>query len=141
MMDHLRWLLAPLEGRVKLKTSRAFCPSRLTPRLTGRGDLEAGPTPHDHPAPITLVEALDTTRINSGAGLTGARAALVTTCLCRAPHYTTSDAGPIGGGHVSMSREVSLAHHGVLFLDAWPEFRRHVLEVWRQPLEGGVIYI
>src|SRR5512133_4074962 len=84
---------------------------------------------------MTLAEAVETTRIHSVAGLTGDRTALVTTRPFRAPHHTISDAGLIGGGHVPMPGEVSLAHHGVLSLDEWPEFRRHVLEVWRQPLE------
>jgi len=90
---------------------------------------------------MTLAEAIETTRIHSVAGLTGDRTALVTTRPCRAPHHTISDAGLIGGGHVPMPGEVSLAHNGVLFLDEWPECRRHVLEVLRQPLEEGVIYI
>jgi len=83
---------------------------------------------------MTLAEAIETTRIHRVAGLTGDRTAWVTTRPCRAPHHTISDAGLIGGGHVPMPGEVSLAHNGVLFLDAWPEFRRHVLEVLRQPL-------
>jgi len=87
---------------------------------------------------MTLAEANETTRIHRVAGLTGDRTALVTTRPFRAPHHTISDAGLIGGGHVPMPGEVSLAHHGVLFLDELPEFRRHVLEVWRQPLEGGI---
>jgi magnesium chelatase family protein len=90
---------------------------------------------------MTLAEAIETTRIHRVADLTGDRTALVTTRPFRAPHHTISDAGLIGGGHVPMPGEVSLAHHGVLFLDAWPEFRRHVLEVLRQPLEDGVVTI
>jgi magnesium chelatase family protein len=80
-------------------------------------------------------------RIHRVAGLTGDRTALVTTRPCRAPHHTISDVGLIGGGHVPMPGDVSLAHNGVLFLDEWPEFRRHVLEVLRQPLEEGVLYL
>jgi magnesium chelatase family protein len=87
---------------------------------------------------MSLAEALETTRIHSVAGLTGDRTALVTTRPCRAPHHTLSDVGLIGGGHVPMPGEVSLAHNGVLFLDERPEFRRQVLEVLRQPLEKGV---
>jgi predicted ATPase with chaperone activity len=90
---------------------------------------------------MTLAEAIETTRIHSVAGLTGDRTALVTTRPCRAPHHTISDAGLIGGGHVPMPGEVSLAHNGVLFLDEWPEFRRHVLEVLRQPLEESLTRI
>ena len=88
---------------------------------------------------MTVAEALETTCIHSVAGLTGARSALVTTRPFRAPHHTISDVGRIGGGHVPMPGEVSLAHHGVLFLDARPECRRHVLEVLRQPLEESVL--
>jgi magnesium chelatase family protein len=90
---------------------------------------------------MTLAEALETTRIHRVAGLTGNRTALVTTRPCRAPHHTISDAGLIGGGHVPMPGDVSLAHHGVRFLDEWPECRRHVLEVLRQPLEESLIYV
>jgi hypothetical protein len=91
--------------------------------------------------PTTLLEALETTRIHRVAGLTGARTAWVTTRPCRAPHHTISDVGLIGGGHVPMPGDVSLAHNGSLFLDEWPEFRRHVLEVRRQPLEKDVTTI
>ena len=88
---------------------------------------------------MTLAEALETTRIHSVVGLTGDRKTLVSTRLFRAAHRTISDAGLIGAGHVPMPGDVSLAHHGVRFLDEWPECRRHVLEVLRQPLEmGGV---
>jgi magnesium chelatase family protein len=90
---------------------------------------------------MTLAEAIETTRTHRVAGRTGARTAVVTTRPCRAPHHTISDAGLIGGGHVPRPGDVSLAHHGGLFLDEWPEFRRHVLEVLRQPLEDGLIYI
>jgi magnesium chelatase family protein len=90
---------------------------------------------------MTLAEAIETTRIHSVAGLTGDRTALVTTRPFRAPHHTISDAGLIGGGHVPMPGEVSLANNGVLFLDELPEFRRDVLEVPRQPLQDGVVTI
>jgi predicted ATPase with chaperone activity len=72
---------------------------------------------------MSLAEALETTRIHSVAGLTGARTAVVTTRPFRAPHHTISDVGLIGGGQVPLPGEVSLAHHGILFLDELPEFR------------------
>src|SRR5215510_12377715 len=90
---------------------------------------------------MTLAEAIETTRIYSVAGLTGDRTALVTTRPFRAPHHTISDVGLIGGGQVPMPGDVSLAHHGVLFLDELPEFRRHVLELLRQPLEVSITRI
>jgi magnesium chelatase family protein len=86
---------------------------------------------------MTLAEAVEATRIHGVAGLTGDHTALVTTRPFRAPHHTISDAGLIGRGHVPMPGEVSLAHHGVRFLDERPEFRRHVLEVLRQPPKKG----
>jgi magnesium chelatase family protein len=76
---------------------------------------------------MTLAEAIETTRIHRVAGLTGDRTALVTTRPFRTPHHTISEAGLIGGGHVPMPGEVSLAHHDVLFLDEVQEFKRHVL--------------
>jgi magnesium chelatase family protein len=88
---------------------------------------------------MSLAEALETTRIHRVAGLTGARTAVVTTRPFRAPHHTISDVGLIGGGQVPLPGEVSLAHHGILFLDELPEFRRHVLEVLRQPLEERLV--
>jgi magnesium chelatase family protein len=80
---------------------------------------------------MTLAEAIETTRIHRVAGRTGDRTAWVTTRPFRAPHHTISDAGLIGGGHVPMPGEVSLAHHGVLVLEARPTCRRHVL--WAAP--------
>jgi magnesium chelatase family protein len=87
---------------------------------------------------LPLAEAVETMRIHSVAGLTGERTPVVTTRLCHAPHQTISDVALIGGGHVPMPGEGSRAHNGVLFLDERPEFRRHVLEVLRQPLEESV---
>jgi magnesium chelatase family protein len=78
---------------------------------------------------MPLARALETTSLPRVAGRTGDRTAWVTTRPFRAPHQTISDAGLIGGGHVPMPSEVSLAHHGVLCLDERPEFSRHVLEV------------
>ena len=71
---------------------------------------------------MTRAEVRATTRIHRVEGLTGDRTAVVTTRPCRAPHHTISDVGLIGGGHVPLPGEMSLAHHDVLFLDAWPEF-------------------
>jgi magnesium chelatase family protein len=88
---------------------------------------------------MTLTDALETTHIHGIAGLTGARTAVVTTRRFRAPPHTISDVGLIGGGQVPLPGDVSLAHHGVLFLDELPEFRRHGLEVLRQPLENSSI--
>src|SRR4051812_44632226 len=90
---------------------------------------------------MSLAEALETTCIHSVAGLTGARTALVTARPFRAPHHTISDVGLIGGGHIPMPGKVSLAYHGILFLEELPECRRHVLEVLRQPLEKGITAI
>lgn len=86
-------------------------------------------------------EALHATRIYSAAGLLPADQPLVTTRPFRAPHHTISDAGLIGGGACPRPGEVSLAHHGVLFLDELPEFKRPVLEALRQPLEDHAVTI
>lgn len=90
---------------------------------------------------LTLGEALETTKIHSVAGLLDADAGLVGTRPFRSPHHTISDAGLIGGGQVPRPGEVSLSHHGVLFLDELPEFRKNVLEVMRQPMEDGRVTI
>ncbi|MCX7929604.1 MAG: YifB family Mg chelatase-like AAA ATPase [Chlorobi bacterium] len=92
--------------------------------------------------PLTLAEALETTRIHSVAGLLPLGRALVTERPFRAPHHTISDAALVGGGMTTIrAGEISLAHHGVLFLDELPEFARNVLEVLRQPLEERRITI
>jgi magnesium chelatase family protein len=89
----------------------ALCPQRPAPGAARGGDIDAGPR--------------------------GDRPAVVTSRPCRAAYQTIADVGLIGGGQVPTPGEVSRAHHGVLFLDELPEFRRHVLEVLRQPLEEG----
>ncbi|HTH50097.1 MAG TPA: YifB family Mg chelatase-like AAA ATPase [Candidatus Limnocylindria bacterium] len=91
--------------------------------------------------PLTLEEALETTKIHSIVGLLAAGQGLVTTRPFRAPHHTASDAGLLGGGINPAPGEISLAHHGVLFLDELPEFKRSVLETMRQPLEEGRVTI
>ncbi len=89
--------------------------------------------------PLTLEESLETTRINSVAGMLTNGTSLVVTRPFRAPHHTISDAALAGGGSVPRPGEISLAHNGVLFLDELPEFRRTALEVLRQPLEDGMV--
>jgi magnesium chelatase family protein len=91
--------------------------------------------------PLTFPEALETTKIHSVAGMLAPDQALVTRRSFRSPHHTISDAGLIGGGAVPRPGEVSLAHHGVLFLDELPEYKKHVLEVLRQPLEDMQVTI
>jgi magnesium chelatase family protein len=91
--------------------------------------------------PLTLDEALATTKIHSIVGLLQPGQALVTRRPFRAPHHTASDAGLLGGNIQPTPGEISLAHNGVLFLDELPEFKRSVLETMRQPLEEGRVTI
>ena len=91
--------------------------------------------------PLTLQEALETTKIHSVAGKLGTRANLIATRPYRSPHHTISDAALVGGGSFPQPGEISLAHNGVLFLDELPEFKRSALEVMRQPLEDRKVSI
>lgn len=90
---------------------------------------------------MSLDEILETTKIYSVNNKTGENNQLLCARPFRAPHHTISDAGLIGGGTVPQPGEVSLAHNGVLFLDELPEFKKHVLEVLRQPVEDGEVTI
>jgi magnesium chelatase family protein len=91
--------------------------------------------------PLTLEEALETTKIHSIVGLLQPGQALITRRPFRSPHHTASDAGLLGGNINPTPGEISLAHNGVLFLDELPEFKRSVLETMRQPLEEGHVTI
>lgn len=91
--------------------------------------------------PLTLSESLETTKIHSVSGNLKAKDALLTNRPFRAPHHTISDVAMVGGGSNPQPGEISLSHHGVLFLDELPEFKRSVLEVMRQPLESRNINI
>jgi len=91
--------------------------------------------------PLNLSESLETTKIHSVAGRIPKNEALITTRPFRAPHHTISDVALVGGGGFPQPGEISLAHHGVLFLDELPEFKRTVLEVMRQPIEERKVTI
>ena len=91
--------------------------------------------------PLAPAESLETTRIYSALGRLKPDEPLLATRPFRDPHHTISDAGMVGGGHIPAPGEISLAHHGILFLDELPEFNRKSLEVLRQPLEAGHVTI
>ena len=91
--------------------------------------------------PMTLKEALETTKIHSVVGMLGHGVSLMRTRPFRNPHHTTSYVGLVGGGTYPQPGEISLAHNGVLFLDELPEFKRQVLEVLRQPMEDRQVTI
>ncbi len=91
--------------------------------------------------PMSLEEAIESTKIHSIAGMLADEQAFVSTRPFRSPHHTISDVGLLGGTANPAPGEVSLAHHGVLFLDELPEFRRSTLEVMRQPLEDGKVTV
>lgn len=90
---------------------------------------------------MTFEEAIETTKVYSVMGILERDRALITRRPFRAPHHTISDIGLIGGGNTPRPGEVSLSHNGLLFLDELPEFKKHVLEVLRQPLEDGKVTI
>lgn len=91
--------------------------------------------------PLTDAEALEVTMAHSVVGLAPSRGGLIRERPFRAPHHSASDVALIGGGAVPRPGEVTLSHHGVLFLDEFPEFPRRVLEALRQPLEDGVVTV
>ena len=124
---------------LEIAAAGAHCVLLVGPPGTGKSMLSKR-VPSILP-PLTLAEALETTKIHSIVGLLKAGQALVTKRPFRAPHHTASDAGLLGGNINPTPGEISIAHNGVLFLDELPEFKRSVLETMRQPLEEGIVTI
>src|SRR5690242_19035370 len=91
--------------------------------------------------PLNRTESLETTRIYSAMGLLPDGVALMDQRPVRTPHHSATGQALVGGGSIPRPGEVSMAHHGVLFLDELPEFSRHVLETLRQPMEGGEVTV
>ena len=91
--------------------------------------------------PLTLAESLETTRIYSSAGQLAPGQSLLARRPVRSPHHSASGPALVGGGTIPKAGEISLAHHGILFLDEFPEFPRSILETLRQPIEDGVVNI
>src|SRR5438045_9801775 len=92
-------------------------------------------------APMSFQDALASSKIHSTAGLLNGDQDFVSPLPFRSPHHTSSDVGLLGCSAIPQPGEVSLAHHGVLFLDELPEFKRSTLEVMRQPLEDGKVTV